>query len=568
MLIYLHRRHVKKLRREDANDPHKSLDFGMDPSNGQTAGNKNGKTNVVETAEMSLATEKSLRRGRGMSMDMGSPYVLPSGLQNSRESLHSLSRTMHSGDDRYRPATTLISKESTSMHSYPKSRGADDASSYAESGSSRRGYGNDGMNQNLLLNAQGMSKSVPPIQQSPLDQTVPEIRTSEAETIPSRKPLPVTTAVSGLSPGAPADPRESYMGKESAELRKSNNYLGHLIHSREPSADLLSQTSNPASTSLPGISSRSATLQHTGNRKSPPPAVNTTLEESRPPRLQSLQASTEPIYQGTFLDTESDYGESLKVTPSSPKDAAKPPPHEIVHTSREEKPLQDEYALRVDAPTSGYDANRLSMGVRPLPPDDPSDNPEQRANRIRSFYKEYFDDSKPGPAQVPAGAYVEDYSQEYLSDGAIFDPVSGQFVVAQPQFSEPYSRRAMTPPPRAPPRFLGPARHHATLSGGRAMPPGPRAFSSASGHFGPSRRGFSRPALPPPSPLRVLPSPHLLKEDSFALPIDFAPPNSYKDRQAGRPESPRGGTRPYSPMLPAHLPLASSFDDLSVMPSP
>lgn len=571
VFVYLHRRHVRKLRREDANDPHKSLDFGMDPSNAQTTGKKNGKTDVVETAEMSLATEKSLRRGRGMSMDMGSPYLLPSGLQSSRESLHSLSRTMHSGDDRYRPATTLISKDSTSMHSYPKSRGADDSSSYAESGSSRRGYGNDSMNQNLLSNAQGMSKSVPPIQHSPsLDRTVPEIRTPEAEVVSARKPLPAASAaVSGLSPGVPVDSRESYMGKESAELRKSNNYLGHLIHSREPSADLLSQPSNPAPGSLPASSSPSATLQQTGHRKSPPPAVNTTLEGSRPPRLQSLQASNEPIYNGTFLDNESDYGESLKVTPSSPKNAAKSLQNNIIHTGQEAKPMQAESSLGVEAPALGYDARRLSMGVRPLPPDDPSDNPEQRANRIRSFYKEYFDDSKPGPTQVPAGAYIEDYGQEYLSDGAVFDPVSGQFVVAQPQFSVPYSRRAMTPPPRAPPRFQGPARHHATsLSGGRSVPPGPRAYSSASGHFGPSSRGSSRPALPPPSPLRVLPSPHLLNENSFALPIDFAPPNSYKDRQAGRPESPRGGMRPYSPMLPAHLPLASSFDDLSVMPSP
>lgn len=33
-----------------------------------------------------------------------------------------------------------------------------------------------------------------------------------------------------------------------------------------------------------------------------------------------------------------------------------------------------------------------------MPSDDPQENPEERANRIRSFYKEYFDDSKPEPA--------------------------------------------------------------------------------------------------------------------------------------------------------------------------
>lgn len=571
VFFILHRRHVRKLRQEDANDPHKSLDFGMDTSKAQTAGRRNGKKDISEAPVMDLGVEKSSRRERGMSMDVGSPYLLPPGLQSSRESLHSLSRTVHNGDDRYRPATTLTSDES-SMHNYPKAQGmTEDSSSYTGSGTSGRGYGNDNMNQNLLANAQGMSRSVPPMQRLPLadKSNIPEIPTSEAERPVTRKPSPAIGKVSSLAPLALPDTRDSYMGKESAELRKSHNYLGHLIHSREPSADMLSQPQKSAAKNPPADSSTSAPLQHTGNRKSPPPAINTTPEASRPPRLQSLKAPTEPIYQGKFSDDANDYVESLNVTPPSPAKTSKELHQKIHKSGLEAKPLQDEYTIRgAEAPVLGYDVRRLSMGFRPLPPDDFTDNPEQRANRIRSFYKEYFDDSKPGPVQAPVATYVEDYDQGYLGDGAVFDPTSGQFIVAQPQFSEPYTRRAMTPPPRAPPRFQGPARHHATLSGGRFVQPGARAFSSASGHFGPSGRGSPRTALPPPGPLRLLPSPHLLKEDSFALPIDFAPPNSYKDRQAGRPESPRGGMRPFSPMLPAHLPLASSFDDLSVMPSP
>ncbi len=208
------------------------------------------------------------------------------------------------------------------------------------------------------------------------------------------------------------------------------------------------------------------------------------------------------------------------------------------------------------------------MGFRPLPPDDPTDNAEQRAIRIRSFYREYFDDSKPGPMRAQ-GDYTEDHNGSYLGGGAYYGP-SGHFA-AQAPFAEPPTRRAMTPPPRAPPRFQGPARPHASsVSGGRLAPrgPGPRSFSSASDRVGLPPRGSSRPALPTPGPLRILPSPHLVKEDSFGIPIDFAPPTSYKDRQAGRPDSPQGGMRPYSPMVPAHLPLASAFDDLSVMPSP
>lgn len=104
--------------------------------------------------------------------------------------------------------------------------------------------------------------------------------------------------------------------------------------------------------------------------------------------------------------------------------------------------------------------------------------------------------------------------------------------------------------------------------GPRGMyPPGPRAYSSASGRMGPP--GPKRP-LPPPSALNSLPTPSKLKDDSFALmnSIDFAPPTSYRDRQAGRSQSPLGERRPYSPSVPSHRPLASAFDELAAMPSP
>ncbi|KAH0309036.1 hypothetical protein KCU71_g8532, partial [Aureobasidium melanogenum] len=48
-------------------------------------------------------------------------------------------------------------------------------------------------------------------------------------------------------------------------------------------------------------------------------------------------------------------------------------------------------------------------------------------------------------------------------------------------------------------------------------------------------------------------------------PTLFAPPVSYRDRQAGRtPDSP---SRPYSPSVRAFTPLVTSFDDLAVIPS-
>jgi len=592
IFFYLHRKHVKKLRAEDANDPHKSLDFGWDPKSAPIKGRNKSKKKGPEMSVADLGPEKGMRRERGMSMDMElpSPYLLPPGLSGSRESLHSMSRTIHSQDDRYRPATTYIPNDSRTLHSYKTGRrGADDSSSDAGSGSFKRGPGDD-MKQDLLGNAQRMSRSMPPTNRSP----VPSIRIPEAAKEHPRKGLPSNPQSAGLSPSFPlSDSRDSYTSKDGADLRKSNNYLGALIHSRDPSADLTGQKSEYATpTELPATPS--SNLQQTSNRKPPPPTINTTQQEiipkspppvnstattSRPPRKQSLRASEQGNYEN-FFDDPSDYGDGFKVTPPSPH-GSQPEQREVNRQSSQAfVPQIDEFNLGAEnANDVGYDVRRLSMGVRPLPPDDPTDNPEQRANRIRSFYKEYFDDSKPGPVPA-AGEYYEDYDQQYLGDGAIFDPVSGQFVTSRPQqtqypehrgrpYAEPYARRAMTPPPRAPQRSG--RQHAATLSGGgRMIPPGPRAFSSASGRFGPSGRGLPKKQAPPPLPLNVLPTPHMLKDDNFAIfnSMDFAPPTSARDRQAGRPESPRGGFRPYSPAVSAHMPLQSSFDDLAAMPSP
>ncbi|KAL8859525.1 MAG: hypothetical protein Q9178_003924 [Gyalolechia marmorata] len=554
LFLFLHRRHLRKLRKEEADDPHKSLDFGMDPTTAQHA-KKGGK----KGPEMAVADDGPGHhpRGRGLSMDMdmGSPYVLPPGLHRSRESLHSMSRTAHSHDDRYRPATTFSPNDANSTTSQSRSRRlADDSSSYTGSGSTGRSHVNDGMNQNLLMNAQRMSRSLPP--------ALPQIRTPEPAAGLSGKASPPAANPIALMPTFGDDSRDSYLSNDSADLRKSNNYLGPLIHSREPSADVHAPPPSQAAIQLPQNlpSNPAGTVQRTQRRKTPPPAISTAPPSSQPPRKQSLKAG-QPAQEQNFLDDESDYGDGFKVTPPSP-------PQPIHRPRTDSMPAPNpQISGNTDALGIGYDVRRLSMGFRPLPPDDPTDNPEQRANRIRSFYKEYFDDSKNVPSQS-AGQYYEDYDERYLVDGAIYDSTSGQSVVGQSQRSEPYGRRAMTPPPRAPPRFRGSPHHQATMSGGRIASPGPRAFSSASGRLGPSGKGAPRPPLPPPAPLRVLPTPHLLKEDSFALPIDFAPPSSYKDRQAGRPESPRGGSRPYSPMVSAHLPLVSSFDDLAAMPSP
>jgi hypothetical protein len=199
----------------------------------------------------------------------------------------------------------------------------------------------------------------------------------------------------------------------------------------------------------------------------------------------------------------------------------------------------------------GHDPRRSMMGMRPLPPDDPSENPEDRANRIRSFYKEYFDDSKNANHGQQAQSYegAEGYYGSY----------------DQGHFPEGYHDQAAYHVPRGMSQTGSYGRHRATISNG-SYQSGPRAFSSVSGRYGGPRMPPPK-KLPPPVALNLLPTPHKLKEDTF-LPIDFAPPKKYHNQRAGTPDSLRGGLRPYSPAVRPHIPLVSSFDDLAVIPSP
>lgn len=200
------------------------------------------------------------------------------------------------------------------------------------------------------------------------------------------------------------------------------------------------------------------------------------------------------------------------------------------------------------------------MGVRPLPPDDPAENAEQRANRIRSFYKEYFDHSRPNPQQ----AYYEDFDPSYMG-AAMYDSQNADYMPPQAPYAQPMGRRAMTPPPRGAggPAFAPGAhdRHYSSMSAGR---PGPRGRPA-------QRAAAPKKKLPPPKALTSLPTPHLLREDSALIlnPTDFAPPTSFREIQNGRgPDSPKPIQRPYGVSVKPYSPLVSSFEDLGAMPSP
>jgi hypothetical protein len=577
LFIVLQRRHVKKQREEDRNDRHASMDFGLGevPQPGRGKKPPSG-VDYSEKPGMS-------RRQLSMDMNMNSPYLLPPELHNSRESIHSLSRSIiHQNEDPYSPVNAYYA-DGASIRSQSKQGSSIYTGQTGSSGAPSRMQ--DLGTADLLGNASSMSRSTPPstafvppprsqskaspvehLPENPLPPPPypvepPKAYLPEPATSPGilRKGLPTNPRPGQLGPALPAiqDSRESYNGDVDA-IRHSNNYLGSFISPREPSPP------PPPPVKAPERELPSPAI----NRKSPP-VLNSLPSNPRPVRKESMNTQSQ-----SFMDDESEYGDAFKVTPPSPG-------RENMRGQRYSMDVPPEEFAQAGLGAPGFDPKRLSMGFRPLPPDavNETDDPEIRANRIRSFYKEYFDDSKP----APQGQYYEDYDENYLGDAAYFDPDTNQFVMP---YAEPVTRRAMTPPPNGArfQGFQGPPRPRqgsmgamSTMSGGRRRgpqmyppgpyPQGPRAYSSASGRV--DQRGPRRP-MPPPTPLNTLPTPSKLRDDSFALmgSIEFAPPQTYRDRAAGRSESPFGERRPYSPAVPSFAPVVSAFEELAPIPSP
>lgn len=600
VMIFLHRRHVMKLRREDAEDKHGSLDFGMGEGRRPIPASKSRrwkKQPPPPPPEMTMADAKmALRHDRGLSVDLGNnPYLLPPGLQHSRESLHSMSRSQNLGDDKYQ--RTDFIPDDGSIRSPTIRRKGDDSSSF--SGSTR--FRNDAESSRSLIH------------NAPLPVQPPK----------SYSPLPVdrSAAPSPANLLAPAagDTRESMISNNgnTAAFRASNNYLGSFIrggHQKKAEKELpkprVSQVRvteaevvpTPekehafVASPLPAIVMDEEPLEHARlsdyARENRPPRPPIAQEPGqRPARTTSMPLDQEPqIPQLSMPDFDSqgttpkdsrqtsEYGqdrqEQSRATPGyeQQQQVLREPSYNQGQGQHREQHRQDSTTLPMDysqydqddyydpedtySVYDGYDEyyaqdQRKSMiGMRPLPPDDPSENPEQRANRIRSFYKEYFDEtSKPGGGNV---AQYYDGSENYYDD--YYDPREEYY----------------------PPRGMSAAGgRNRAMSNGSYMSygysPGARAYSSASGRYNhPPRRPPPKKRQAPPKALQVLPTPSKLKDDTFLLDmaVDFAPPDRARMQRSGTPDSRRGGQRPYSPSVRAFTPLQSSYDDLAVLPSP
>jgi hypothetical protein len=683
LLLYLHRRNVKKLKKEDATDPHKGMDFGL----GDTPGGKKRKSSFFGGEKNGSMKQRQL----SMDLDMSTPYLLPPGLQGSRESLHSLARTLQQNEDPYRQITRHPESEATSMRSFK--RGQEGSSVYTGSTNTRRNSGVTGRSvpaqimpppprqnslpkpppptadpfqQQLSPSTTGHSSQGSPPSPLPKDsfKSTPDPTIAQGSHLPYpeeihataqsgfaqisdvQQPAPVASRIPRKAPsgGLPTNPRPQWDDvpvPASRSIDAAHGDLNFQFQSQQnppglppqPEAHQTSHEQDVYGLGLQNVPADSLQLPQLS-----PPTVTSLPSSPRRQRKQSLPAPVpepapapaiqEPEFQADHhYYPEQDYQQYEYDQPGYAQQDYQPHGHqeeeyydEYDQYNYPQQQYEEDYGYdrgrpaqrrSVDLQQDGmnqlgvpqYDNRRMSVGFRPLPPDEiiESEDPETRANRIRSFYKEYFDESRqhdPHAPPVPQQQhYYEDYDHHYAGETAFFDPESNAFVMP---YAQPVTRRAMTPPPNAS-RFRGPPPPrgmHGSV-GGMSLPGGrgpPRPGSSMSNRWGPPRPGssvsgrygygqpragssmsgrYGRPPVakkrgPPPTALSTLPNPSKLKDDSFALmgAIDFAPPDSYKERQAGRSQSPAGERRPYAMKLPSHSPLVSSFDELASVPSP
>jgi len=591
-------------------DPHKSLDFGLDE--GVV---KSKRKSLMGGREKDPNSSRFNRQQMSMDMNLSSPYLLPPEVHGSRESLNSLARTIHKNEYPDRPMTSYSQNDSGSVRSMSRSASRQD-----------RPPPSPGF--------------IPP----PRQNSLPKVQAPEPLHI---KPAPQILEEPVVSPRSPPVAKDFDLHPEPVAPGKDDSDLSSAAPSiQEPPAVAQKMSRKPMLS--PAQPSPADSGVDVDSRENP---FADKIEDE--PTLPKVGATTglglvEPMRASIHMSPASSPPSSTPSSPRQQRAQAAPLSAPIIEepfqfydmpaepsTAQKTGGEDDEYGGRgrtmqrnsnvyADNRKSGLgvpqqDNRRLSVGFRPLPPNEvtESEDPEYRANRIRSFYKEYFEgggDAEPMPPVPPLPAngqynlqhqqqqrggqdYYEDYDANYAADAPYFDPASNSFIMP---YAQPVSRRAMTPPPsgqrfpgpRGPPRHgpmgqgppgargarpgssasnrmnhMGPPRPGSSASGAYGRP---RAGSAYSGSRAGSRIGAPRKPMPPPQDLNTLPNPSKLTDDSFALlnAMDFAPPDSYTDRIRGRSQSPAGERRPYKLNVPVHSPLVNAFEELPALPSP
>lgn len=514
LFMILQRRHTRKMREEDANDLHASLDFGLGdvPELGRSK----------RALSMAKERETSKLRRRQISMDMtiDNAYLPSFETKSSRESLDSLSLPLRK-EDPYGPLSQINSVDAGSIRSHsrlPSGNGvvvnsqprfyekvdvaSDNSSAFGTKNSQTAAFP---PRVNSLLPYQPRNNT----QQSPSIPNSHIVEPSQAY-IPKKSVASTAKWTNVQPPNQHFQPQTQFLRSETeynviADTRADDSYNMEYnqIHGPKPPIALDSRGKIQSSNNVSGYALAPQPLCFGGS--------NMNYVQDQDGRISNNQIGENMNYRKNQGYTSTGNNENYY---NSSYDNSKMTP-------------------------SHYPA----FGSRPLPPNTitETDDPEVRANRIRSFYKEYFDDNTP----APTGRYDRNNFPSRNNERTIFDPSSNQFVLP---YVQPVTRRAMTPPPMN--RRLGPGRARNISMGvmdynnqGQSIINSSemRAHSS-SGRQGPP---YKQPTLPFVQ-LNSLPTPGKMKDNMSTFDtLGYAPPVSYRERAGGHSRSPFPEARAY-----------------------
>ncbi|KAK7980120.1 hypothetical protein PG989_012577 [Apiospora arundinis] len=386
VLLYLHRKTTRRHKLEDSDDKYKSMDFGADVGGGK--GTKRKSTLFGGNAEKGLAPNHT--KGLSMDMNLSSPYLLPPEIHQSRESLNSLAKSIHQHEDPYRHIASYTHSDAGSMRSFPRGPASTDRGSSIYTGKDR----------DSSFKPRPIATNLPTRQMSLPSAPLPQVPPAVQE--PPRQPF----AESDIPKSAPPSKSEFNFTDDGSALPQVPS----------PYVDMPSM---PALTEPAPVARKDMTPP----REIPPPCpqviCNVLLFQQgwelstprhnrhrlpralcpKPPRPGRKESK--PVVSDVPSEYE-DYAHQFQFSvgedePDTPEDRGR----------QASRPDEATPATGLNVPQK--ENKRLSVGVRPLPPDDflSSEDPEFRANRIRSFYKEYFEDTKedrPPRASPPASS--------------------------------------------------------------------------------------------------------------------------------------------------------------------
>ncbi|KAJ3567941.1 hypothetical protein NPX13_g6594 [Xylaria arbuscula] len=372
VIAYFARKGILRRRQEEAASKFKSMDFGLQETGLPKAGKR-------KSAFFGKEKDGGHKTQLSMDMNLSSPYLLPPNLHNSRESFNSLAKTLHASDDPYRPVTDYTGSDVGSLRSFARGPATRTSSIYTSktrpSGDMPRQQREAPTSplQSPLPVAQSLSHS--PVQQEEIP-SIPaknEFRfvddgpgITQVPAIQEPAAVAISATRKAVAPNSPVSP----------EIKQSPVPMVAEIVNERDSLPRVESNGQMHPTGL-GIIDRhmsqaSATSQGS-DVKGAPTAI-------RPPRKESMPVINAPRlneeYQG-YAD-ELHFDDNQFGSHRDEDELHMSINHEQVHP----------HSAGLGVPEQ--DNRRLSVGLRPLPPDDflESEDPEFRANRIRSFYKE------------------------------------------------------------------------------------------------------------------------------------------------------------------------------------